>query len=232
MYILYWYHLPEHNDPKSQGYIGITNNLESRKSGHKYAALTKKLPYKFYNAYRKYQDDLIVEVLHTGNVEEITAKEIEYRPTEMIGWNSAIGGGFPPDITGRKHSEETKRKIGDAHKGVSKGSSPFKGMTNRYSDETKALIGSYHKGKTISNAHKKAISEKMSGANSPKSNWECFSHRDDLSVMHMFVSQKQAAEHMGSPYSSVRAQVQMYKNKGLNNYNRKGWRYEPQEPTD
>lgn len=232
MYTLYWYHLPEHTDPNTQGYIGITNNLESRKSQHKHAAHTKQLPYKFYNAYRKYEDDLIIDILHTGTEEDITSLEIEYRPKENIGWNSVIGGGLPPDCTGRKHSEETKRKIGDAQRGVSKGESPFKGMTNRHSDETKELIGSYHKGKTISDAHKQAISEKMSGANSPRTKWECFSHKDNPSVMHMFVSQKQAAEHIGSPYSTIRAQVQMYKNKGLNNYNRKGWRYEPQEPTE
>lgn len=34
-YFVYWVHLPEHSDKKSEGYIGITKNIDTRWKSHK-----------------------------------------------------------------------------------------------------------------------------------------------------------------------------------------------------
>ena len=71
---------------------------------------------------------------------------------------------MPPNFLGRKHSEESKRKMSLSHKGkqpypepgFKKGHIPWNtGL--RMSDEIKEKISKFNKGKTLSNEHKAKI---------------------------------------------------------------------------
>jgi len=113
--VVYWIRLPEHVDPKSQGYIGVSKRYEDRLLDH-YEAIQKgthKNPH-LVNAVKKYGwDSLIKEALYTGEESECYEIESTYRTTKAAGWNIAPGGhrgpGWP---SGRKKSPESiaKRK--------------------------------------------------------------------------------------------------------------------------
>lgn len=208
MYYVYWIHLEEHDSLMTQGYIGISNQPEARLRAH----LSGTAPVGS-KVIREMQDKS--KLVHTvlSSVETLTeAREAErhYRPLPNIGWNVKRGGGVTPDCTGRKHSETVKADIARKNR-LTKASrtyvSPFKGMTDRHSEETKALIGSYHKGKTISEEHKKAITEKLSGKGNPKSKEICL-HDTVLGKTKTFVNLREAAEQWEINYSTLRAAVQ------------------------
>lgn len=215
-YSLYWYKLPTHTDPFTEGYIGITNNMERRNLEHR---RNKKTTH-FTNALAKYSDITYVVLSELTDPEMVLALEYEYRPKTNIGWNSAIGGedtlksvrsvpiavyhkdNYPilhqfPSITeaalclgltiGRltqarcrksivygfdgwavlldtSHDRSTTKTINEIRSSHFKGikrtkPSHFKGV-KRWSDTDKLRIGKQHKGKTISEAQKKAISDK------------------------------------------------------------------------
>lgn len=88
-------------------------------------------------------------------------------------------------MEGKSHSEETKRKMSEAHKGktfseeakrkiseAKKGHlGYFKGK--KHSEETKRKISESCKGKTFSEEHKKKLSEAMKGKISPRKGKHC-----------------------------------------------------------
>lgn len=206
---VYWYHLAEHTDPTTQGYIGVTSQRAIRERAHKQGKLcgAKILS----QAFRKYgEENILRNVLHEfTDREEAYACEAEYRPEREIGWNIAVGGGLPPDSTGRVHSEETKRKISESNIGKGVGAtSPFKGQQDRWSTKMRKQIGTHHKGKTISDAHRQAITEKISGVNHPRSKPIVAYHRDAPHDKRTFINQREAAEVLGLPYPTVRAAIQ------------------------
>ena len=92
-YIIYWYHLEQHTNPYTEGYIGVTNNEQRRHLEHcRYADNGNKTH--FCNAINKYGiDNIIKDILHKVNTaEEAFDLEYLYRNQPNIGWNSAIGG--------------------------------------------------------------------------------------------------------------------------------------------
>ena len=67
---------------------------------------------------------------------------------------------------GRHHSEESKKKISDTHKGLLSGEKhPFYGR--HLSEETKRKLSKANKGKHLSVEHKRKISEATSGEKNP-----------------------------------------------------------------
>lgn len=115
MQILYWIHLPEHTDPKTQGYIGVTNNFTRRKQDHIYCAKNNK----HRNSYLqrvilKYESVLCWDILFTGTTEGCYQLEEYFRSIEKIGWNLAAGGEIP--ALGRIVTDETKAKLSAAAK--------------------------------------------------------------------------------------------------------------------
>ena len=95
-YVVYWAHLEEHTDPKTQGYIGITKDFDTRKTRHVSDAEARNSKcIHFANAIRKYGKDTIVfDILIDGIDKELAELiEQEYRPDRGIGWNLCIGGG-------------------------------------------------------------------------------------------------------------------------------------------
>jgi NUMOD3 motif len=97
LYCLYWIKNADCINPEIDGYIGITGNQKKRWNNH---CSSKRFP-----------EDSVMIVLFVGTKEECRKKEREYRPDPFIGWNIAEGGSIPPSWKGRKHSEESKKKI-------------------------------------------------------------------------------------------------------------------------
>lgn len=87
-YFVYWYRLEEHTNPFTDGYIGITNDIDRRNNEHR---RNKKTTH-FTNALALYGNLVQLQILHTTTMKEASLLEYAYRPTPNIGWNSAIGG--------------------------------------------------------------------------------------------------------------------------------------------
>ena len=86
METLYWIHEPEHTDPYTEGYIGVTNRLEHRILIH------RKVNPDFFTP------NTIIDTLHSyDNMKECNEKERDYRPTINIGYNKDAGGGRRED---------------------------------------------------------------------------------------------------------------------------------------
>lgn len=90
--IVYWAHLPEHNDMWTQGYIGITKQPASlRWRDHiSHAKTEAQLP--FARALKKYPN-IVFDVIVVGQDREYCeAIEAKLRPELNIGWNINTGG--------------------------------------------------------------------------------------------------------------------------------------------
>lgn len=107
MYV-YWVHLPNSNI-KTDGYVGITKNIDKRWYEHKSTNKCKI----FKNAINKYKDKLIWEVIYKGTIEACNQLEQYFRPTPTIGWNIRAGGGNSGSL-----SENTKNLISKAKIGI------------------------------------------------------------------------------------------------------------------
>lgn len=225
-YYVYWYRLDTHTDPYSEGYVGVSTWLSRRNYQHRVGKSGGSIILS--QALKKYGERVTREILfQTTDKESAYQKEFMLRPTKEIGWNIAIGGGMPPDCSGRVDSPETRLKRAEAvrrTKALRKYPSIFKGVTGRWTDEQRALLGSYHKGKTISEAHKQAITEKMTGENSPKAKEVFLVHKDVPSEIKTFGCIREAADSLGIGYQALRSQYQRAhadcESKGPD---RKGW---------
>jgi hypothetical protein len=94
-YHVYWYYLEgTHTDPYSEGYIGVTNNLERRHLEHIRKAKDLNNNQHFYNAIRKHNwNSIEKKILHTVSAyEEASELEYLYRALPNLGWNMAVGG--------------------------------------------------------------------------------------------------------------------------------------------
>ena len=87
-HIVYWIRYPEHTDPYSEGYIGITcTPLEARIRGHKRHYSARLAPL------FEERSDIEWSTLHEcKNKAEAEALEYKYRPRMGIAWNARTGG--------------------------------------------------------------------------------------------------------------------------------------------
>ncbi|WP_422463921.1 NUMOD3 domain-containing DNA-binding protein [Endozoicomonas sp. ALB115] len=113
----YVYHVcnPEHTNILSEGYIGVTTNLNRRFQEHR--------------GRFKDKGDLSFSVVDSGTESEMSELEFKLRPESNIGWNITVGGkttsadtrnnissgmkdssGCNNPFFGRKHTEEAKKK--------------------------------------------------------------------------------------------------------------------------
>ena len=209
MFYIYWIHQTNHTDPYTEGYVGLSNQPDKRFKAH--TTNTAQVGSKYL---RELSDSDKALLSHTilaecSSLEQARELELKYRPLPNIGWNIKRGGGVSPDCTGRVHSEQTKKDIARKNaltKSTRTYVSPFKGDTERHSEETKALIGSYHKGKTISEEHKQAITDKLSGVNHTKS--LAITITDNVTgITKDYVNIREASEQLGITYSTLRSAV-------------------------
>lgn len=125
-YSVYWIRLLEHDDIKSQGYVGLSNNPKRRFKEHLINENTI-----LSNAIKKYGNNIILDII-TENVSLEEAKKIEYdlRPKMRIGWNIMNGGSVPPSNKGIERPSHSERMRGK--------NNPFYGKT--HSDEVKQIL--------------------------------------------------------------------------------------------
>ena len=81
---LYWIHHKDHSDIFSQGYVGVSNNVEKRWYDHSWKAQNTHLS----NAIKKYGwDNLVKKVVLIADDDYCFYIESKLRPTANIGWN-------------------------------------------------------------------------------------------------------------------------------------------------
>lgn len=121
-YLIYWIHNESETDIESQGYVGITKNLKRRIREH--------------NTRANFLNDRIVEIFLCGEKEYCKQIEKQLRPRKNIGLNIASGGGLPPDVTGKKRSEQTKLLMSQNNVGMA---------GRKHTEETKQKMREAHK---------------------------------------------------------------------------------------
>lgn len=114
---VYWIAHKDHTDIFSQGYVGVSNNVDYRWKSHKKLKTNVHLK----NAINKYGwDNLVKKVVLIGEEDYCLEIESKLRSEDRIGWNLVKGGGKPPSSLGKKFGAmkpETKAKISLAKKG-------------------------------------------------------------------------------------------------------------------
>ena len=114
---VYWIKLNSYTDIKTEGYIGVTERLDKRINEHLNSCHDNIKLKRYIN---KHKDDVIIELVYEGTLEDCLKKEIELRPFRQIGWNIAEGGGKPPIqwgneywklIKNRHHQKEVVRQM-------------------------------------------------------------------------------------------------------------------------
>lgn len=121
-YCVYWIREKSHTDITSQGYIGVSGQVEERFKSHKKMWSGTNIHLK--NAIKKYGwDNLEKEVLLIAKKDYCLEIEKKLRPFDKIGWNLTIGGGYPPIISGPRPNLCGKRAWN-------------KGMVGHLKDET------------------------------------------------------------------------------------------------
>ena len=157
-----------HTSPSGKVYIGVTCRKPEKRWN--YGLGYKENEY-FTRAIRKYGwDSFKHEILYSDLTKEDASKiEIElikkYDSTNRSnGYNIENGGIY----TEKTLSEETKRKIGDSHRGryteaQIEATKHRRNPNYHHSDEIKKIIGDTHRGKPLSEEHKKKLSESHKG---------------------------------------------------------------------
>jgi len=143
IYKLYWIHLPEHTNPFTEGYVGVTSRtIEKRLQEH--------------HRERDLPDGCVITQITTGDKSFILEMENTFRPEPDIGWNRRSGGHH-----GTQHNDETKQRWSEVRKGKT---SHRKGGT--LSEEHRKKISatmkgrpSHWKGKKFSDEHRRKMSE-------------------------------------------------------------------------
>jgi hypothetical protein len=144
MYKLYWIKYPEHTNPQSEGYIGITSQtIEKRFNNHKHN--NKNIHLK--NRCR--QENVVAICLHENLLKEEAQKlEEEYRPFENIGWNINKGGDLPPSRKGKCGSKNLlvgnnrteKQKVGSLKRSEKIKGNNFSGKRKNRVDHKKPCL--------------------------------------------------------------------------------------------
>lgn len=108
-FTVYWLHEPQHIDPFTEGYVGVTKRDPKLRLGEHMN------PNRRLKRRKPIPAGALLTILHTTpDQEEAYLIEQKYRPQPNIAWNSSIGGQIctrPPGIhtSGWKHSAASKR---------------------------------------------------------------------------------------------------------------------------
>jgi len=98
-FCVYWIRAQSHTDLMTQGYVGVSGNVEKRFASHKgmWAGTNKHLRH----AIKKYGwENLVKSVVLIAEKDYCLDIEQKLRPSDKIGWNLTTGGGYPPTLRG------------------------------------------------------------------------------------------------------------------------------------
>jgi len=136
-YYVYWIRDKSHTDIMTQGYVGVSGNVNKRFASYK--NLEKKTNNHLRNAIKKYGwDNLVKSALILADKNYCLDIERKLRPANQIGWNLTMGGGYPPIIRGPKPKLRGRAAWN-------------KGKTGVYSPETLAKMREVRLGKSPAN---------------------------------------------------------------------------------
>jgi hypothetical protein len=154
--VVYWIRHEDHTDMFTQGYIGVSSQVEKRWEYHKKHGENAHLR----NAINLYGwDKLVKQVLLISDLAYCLMIEAKLRSEDKIGWNVVKGGGKPPVATkGYKRSKETLLKMSLIRKGKApwnKGKKLTEAQkVNQYNlVEHVKKYGSHLKGKKLDTSH-------------------------------------------------------------------------------
>ena len=94
MPIVYWIHYPEHTDPLTDGYVGVTDDFEIRLAVHKRNARKNPISPKDEALIGTRSEEIVIETIFEGSASECADEEIRLRPRREIGWNISPGGSY------------------------------------------------------------------------------------------------------------------------------------------
>lgn len=169
---IYWAHLPEHTDPMTEGYIGITKrNLDIRKKEH-YQLVANGSQKLFHKKLRKHNNIIWTVIGFCFSVHTSLIIERAFRTNIKGTWNSQKGGNSFPNM-----NEDIRRKIGVANSGNKWDDKRKQNMSNkmkgRFIGELNPMFGkiSPFKGRSHTEEVKKTLSKKSKiqcqGSNNP-----------------------------------------------------------------
>lgn len=165
MAVVYWIHHPDHTDMFSQGYVGVSNRIDSRFEEHKVRPVNPHLKH----AIKKYGwDSLVKKVLIIADEAYCLAMEAKLRAEDAIGWNIVKGGGKPPVAIGNKYrlgipgwskgkklSAEHCKNLSESHKGNAPWNKGKVGVQTPWNKGTKGVMVPWNKGSTMTEKAKK-----------------------------------------------------------------------------
>ena len=132
---VYWIRRSIHTDIKTEGYVGITNNIDKRFKQHRDSVDLVNYTSVITEALREHDDIVFGIVATCDNREDAKAMERSLRPEYRVGWNVAKGGGGRADYDFSKEhrknlsiaaknkppmTKETRRKMSESHTGLTK----------------------------------------------------------------------------------------------------------------
>lgn len=163
--------------PSNKIYIGLSTDIHARWENYKFLSNSRKQPY-LHNSFKKYGiSNHKFEVLELVDEDKLSDREIFWisernSRDKNVGMNLAPGGSFPPKQygphtkehndkiglanKGKKHSDETKKKIRDSKLGVPQTSDHISKRSNQLIGVTSKLKG----------RKRPTISEKLTGRKS------------------------------------------------------------------
>jgi len=148
IYSVYWLHLPNQLDVKTQGYVGVSNNPKRRLSEHKLASKNgnNQNPYlgRILNKY-----EVLQTVIFQGTEAECYSQEELLRPKKNIGWNANRGGITPPSKKGWTPSKETLEKRSKSLKGMPRTDEWCKNLSESKKEKKNGMYGRNHSQETL-----------------------------------------------------------------------------------
>ena len=209
----------KHTSPNGKVYIGVTSRKPERRwnsgLGYKENEYFSRSIAKY--GWNSFKHEILFSELSREDASRIEKELIaEYDSTNRSkGYNIELGG----LSTSKCLSEETKRKIGDSHRGryteaQIEATKHRKNPHYHHSDEIKALIGDVHRGKPLSEEHKKKLSEAHKGIKPSEKNLRILAQMRmrriemydmDMNFIRDFPSLKDAEAECGVKYQCISA---------------------------
>ncbi len=109
-YSVYWITKKDCTDYLSEGYVGISSNVQRRLNDHASTVSTSIVS----KAIQKYGWPNLNKTILVDNIDKELACLIEevLRPSDKIGWNITKGGGLPPVPYGKRNALGNKSRTG------------------------------------------------------------------------------------------------------------------------